>query len=179
MFYKMTFLKNFLKFTGVQTSVMKLFLWILSCYKKAIKICYKKNYFGGNFRSNYRRCSVRTNVLRNFAKFAGKRLCLSLFFNKVAGLRHRRFPVNFAKFLRTSFLENTAGRLLLWFVVNFIKRLTKTFLKNTSLTHNLMNLILRLFILILQKPSFCNKSTSFNQTCLLFLQHRLKKRACK
>ena len=44
-------------------------------------------------------------------------------FNKVAGLRpatlskkrpwHRCFPVNFAKFLRTSFLQNTFGRLLL------------------------------------------------------------------
>ena len=121
---------------------MKLFLWILSCYKKAIKIRYKKNYFGGNFRSNYRRCSVRTNVLTNFAKFTGKRLCLSLFFNKVAGLRHRRFPVNFAKFLGTTFLQNTSGRLLLWFVVNFMKHLRKTFLKNTSLTHNLMNLFL-------------------------------------
>ena len=39
-------------------------------------------------------------VLRNFAKFTGKHLCHSLFFNKVAGL-------NFAKFLRTHiFIEN-------------------------------------------------------------------------
>ena len=53
-------------------------------------------------------------VLENFAKFTGKHLCQSLFFNKVAGLRpatllkkrlwHRCFPVNFAKFLRTSYL---------------------------------------------------------------------------
>ena len=53
-------------------------------------------------------------VLRNFAKFTGKHLCQSIFFNKVAGLRpatllkkklwHRCFPVNFAKFLRTPFL---------------------------------------------------------------------------
>ena len=42
-------------------------------------------------------------VLRNFAKFTGKHLCQSLFFNKVAGLWHRCFPVNFAKFLRTPF----------------------------------------------------------------------------
>ena len=33
-----------------------------------------------------RRCSVK-EVLRNFAKFTGKHLCQSLFFNKVAGLR--------------------------------------------------------------------------------------------
>ena len=37
----------------------------------------------------------KKGVLRNFAKFTGKHLCQSLFFNKVAGL---------AKFLRTPFL---------------------------------------------------------------------------
>ena len=52
-------------------------------------------------------------VLRNFTKFTRKHLCQSLFFNKVAGLRHttlvkkrlwhRYFPVNLVKFLRTSF----------------------------------------------------------------------------
>ena len=40
-------------------------------------------------------------ILRSFAKFTGKQLCQSLFFNKVADLRHIWFPVNFAKFLRT------------------------------------------------------------------------------
>ena len=38
-------------------------------------------------RSSHRMCSVRKGVLRNFAKFTGKRLCQSLFVNKVAGLR--------------------------------------------------------------------------------------------
>ena len=36
--------------------------------------------------SSHRRCSVRKGVLRNFAIFTGKQLCLSLFFNKAAGL---------------------------------------------------------------------------------------------
>ena len=68
------------------------------------------------------RCSVRKGVLRNFAKFTGKRLCQSLFFHKVAGLRtatllkkrlwHRCFPVNFAKFLRTPFLTEHLWLLL-------------------------------------------------------------------
>ena len=56
-----------------------------------------------------RRCSVRKGVLRKFAKFTGKHLCQSFFFNKVAGLRpatllkkklwHRCFPeaCNFIK----------------------------------------------------------------------------------
>ena len=59
---------------------------------------------------------------RNFAKFTGKHLCQSLFFNKVAGLNpakllkkrlwHRWFPVNFAKFLIKPFLQNISGQLL-------------------------------------------------------------------
>ena len=60
------------------------------------------------FRISHQRCSVRN---KNFAKFAGKHLCQSLFFSKVAGLRcatlfkkrlwHRCFPVKFVKLLRT------------------------------------------------------------------------------
>ena len=48
---------------------------------------------------------MKEGVLSNFAKFTGKHLCQSLFFNKVAGLRPlvRVFPVNFVKFLRTPF----------------------------------------------------------------------------
>ena len=38
-------------------------------------------------RSSHQRCSIKKCVLRNFAKFTGKHLCQSLFFNKVAGLR--------------------------------------------------------------------------------------------
>ena len=52
-------------------------------------------------------------VLRNFTKFTGKHLCQSLFFNKVAGLRHRCFPVNFVKFPRTPFFTEKLRRLLL------------------------------------------------------------------
>ena len=71
-------------------------------------------------------------------KFTGKHQCQDLFFNKVAGLRlatllkktfwHRRFPVSFAKFLRTPFLQNTSGRLLLYINMerkeNFAKKMT-------------------------------------------------------
>ena len=66
---------------------------------------------------------MKKDVLKNFAKFTGKHLCLSLLLNKVAGrrpatllkkrLRYKRFPVNFAKFVRTPFLQNNSGRLLL------------------------------------------------------------------
>ena len=76
-----------------------------------------------NDRSSHLRCSVKKDVLRNCAKFTGKHLCQSLFLNKVAGLRlwHRCFPVNFARFLRTPFLQNTSGRLLLSGISIFTK----------------------------------------------------------
>ena len=83
------------------------------------------------YRSSHQRCSMKKGVLRNFTKFTGKHLCQSLFFNKVAGLRpatllkkrlwHRCFPVNFVKFLRTPFLQNTSGRLLLGLPENISK----------------------------------------------------------
>ena len=66
----------------------------------------------------------KKGVLRNFAKFTGKQLCQSLYFNKVAGLRpanllkkrlrHRRFPVNFVKFLRRTFFIEHPWWLLLF-----------------------------------------------------------------
>ena len=69
-------------------------------------------------RTSHRRCSVRNGVLRNFAKFTGKHLCQSLLLNKVTGLRpatllkkrfwHTCFPMNFATFSRTPFLQNTS-----------------------------------------------------------------------
>ena len=40
-----------------------------------------------NLRSSRQRCPMEKGFLRNFTKFAGKQLCQSLFFNKVAGLR--------------------------------------------------------------------------------------------
>ena len=66
------------------------------------------------FRSVYQRCSVKKGVLKNFAKFTGKhlrqRMPATLLKKR---LWHRRFPVNLANFLRTPFLQNTSGRLLL------------------------------------------------------------------
>ena len=59
----------------------------------------------------------KEGVLSNFEKFTGKHLCQSFFLNKVAGFSlwkerfwHKRFHVNFVKFLRTSFLHRTPLR---------------------------------------------------------------------
>ena len=71
---------------------------------------------------SHRRCSVKKGVLKNFAKLTGKHLSRVSFLIKLLGapaillkkrLWHRCFPVNFANFLRTPFLQNTSGWLLL------------------------------------------------------------------
>ena len=66
----------------------------------------------------------KKGVLRNFAKFMGKHLRQSLYFNKVAGLTllkqrlwHKYFPVTFAKFLRTPFLTEYLRWLLLYMAI--------------------------------------------------------------
>ena len=41
-------------------------------------------YLSFRYRSSHRRSSVEKGALKNFAKFSGKHLCWSLFFNKVA-----------------------------------------------------------------------------------------------
>ena len=52
--------------------------------KKIYLHCYRL-YNLLSFRSSHWMCSVRKGVLRNFAKFTGKHLWQSLFFNKVTG----------------------------------------------------------------------------------------------
>ena len=64
-------------------------------------------------RSSRQELFCKKGVLRNFAKFTGKCLCQSLISKK--RLWHRCFPVNFAKFLRTSFLTEHLRWLLLTF----------------------------------------------------------------
>ena len=80
------------------------------------------------FRSSCPEVFYKKGVLKNFAKFIGKHLCQSLFFNKVAGLgpatllkkrlRYRCFPLNIAKFLKTPFLTKHLRWLLLSFEKN-------------------------------------------------------------
>ena len=75
--------------------------------------------FHGSIRSSRSQMFFKIDVLKNFANFTGKHLCWSLL--KVAGLQtytfskkrlqHRRFPVKFAKFLRTPFFTEHLRRL--------------------------------------------------------------------
>ena len=59
--------------------------------------------------SSHWRCSIRKDVLKTFAKFIGKQLCSSLFFNKVADLR----PVTLLK------KEILTQAFFLWIFWNF------------------------------------------------------------
>ena len=73
-------------------------------------------------RSRHPEVFCKKGVLKNFAKFTGKYLFQSPFFNKAAGLFVKKetlayvFLVNFMKFLRTPLLQNTSKRLLLNFI---------------------------------------------------------------
>ena len=68
-------------------------------------------------------CTLKKGVFEISQNLQENTLCQSLFFNKVAGLRsailwkkrrwYRCFPLNSVKFLRTPFLQNNSGRLLL------------------------------------------------------------------
>ena len=49
--------------------------------------CQQKLWKPITVRSSRQRCSIIKVALRNFAKFTGKHLCQSLFFNKVVGRR--------------------------------------------------------------------------------------------
>ena len=65
---------------------------------------------GNNFKSSDPEVFCKKAVLTNFAKFPGKHLCQSLFFDKESSLKKKRFwyrcfPVSYAKFLRTPFLK--------------------------------------------------------------------------
>ena len=62
-------------------------------------------------RSSHRRCSIKIGVLKNFAKFKGKHLCHSLFFNKntLAQVFSCEFCKNFKNILLTEQLQTTAS----------------------------------------------------------------------
>ena len=62
--------------------------------------CENNNSMNSNNQKQPPEVFYKKGILKNFAKFTGKHLCQSLFFNKVAGPR-------------TEHLQNTSGRLLL------------------------------------------------------------------
>ena len=75
------------------------------------------------YRSSHESCSIKKDILKNFAKVAGKHFCQSLFFNKVAGLNFIKketvaqvFSYEFCEIFKNSFfiehLQKTAVLLM-------------------------------------------------------------------
>ena len=81
--------------------------------------------------------------MKNFAEFTRKNLCWNLFFDNVkrcrsatslkARLQRRVLQVNFAKFSRAAFLQNTTGRPLLNIAVSIV---AKAELTNESVNYD-------------------------------------------
>ena len=68
-------------------------------------------------RSSHRRGSVKKGVLRNFAKFIGKHLCQSLFFNEVAETLAQVFSCEFCEISKNTFFtkhlwKTASGKIL-------------------------------------------------------------------
>ena len=118
-------------------------------------------------------------VLRKSTKFTGKHLCQSLFFNNIAGLRlapllkmrlwYRCFPVNFSKFLRTSFLQNTSvpvtaiGRMVSGFGHH-----TPNFLISKVLSH----IDWKFSVLLMDYQSFKTNTSYSSILCIMqYLKH--------
>ena len=101
-------------------------------------------------------------VLENFSKFTRKHLCKGLFFNNFASLGpahllkkilcHRCFPENFERFPRTSFLQNTPRRLLVY--INFLLKDTQIYL----LFINHAALFRKVFLCFIFQPGSCVNS---------------------
>ena len=106
------------------------------------------------YKSSHQRCSFKKEFLSNFTKFKGKHQCWTLFLNKGSGLRsatllkkrlqEKCFSVNFVKFWRTTFLQNTSRRLLpfvIYLTVSFCKEVlyicsNLLLLEKSRKTHN-------------------------------------------
>ena len=85
----------------------------------------------------------KESVMRNFPEFTRKHLCWNLLFDKVkfcrsstslkTSVQRKCFLVNFPKFLRTTFLQNRTGRLLLIIAVSIV---VKRELENKNLNYD-------------------------------------------
>ena len=87
--------------------ILKFFL--INTLKTAYLIAFSMSYRN---RSSHQICFVNKGILRNFAKFTGKHMCLlrpATLLKK--RLRHWCFPVNFPRFLRRSLYRIPANDL--------------------------------------------------------------------
>ena len=142
----------------------------------------QSKYFFKKYRSSRPKVFCKISVLRNFTKFRGKHLCQSLFFNKVAGQRRspekkRWFSVNFEKFWRTSFLQNTSRRLLLLiFSLGLVIKLQRMSRFNFRYILFVFSFYLPISKFMFWKLKLLVKPELHQKLCLLcFLAYRLHK----
>ena len=116
----------------------------------------------------------KKGFLRNFAKLTVKHLCQGVFLKEVVGLRpatlfkkilrHRCFPINFAKFLRTPFITGH----LRWLLLDYFFDINS--LKNSFIWYDLIFFLnaanyIRVFSLILESdidPGYINWTQLLN-----------------
>ena len=118
--YGRVFVFSFTKIITRVFSRLQLILWILGTFSTIFNIFLQsaKQFLALQAQNQLRskvvaqRCSVK-KVVFEISKNSQENTCVRVsFFNKVAGLRHRCFPANFAKFLRIAFLtEHLRGML--------------------------------------------------------------------
>ena len=78
--------------------------------------------------SSHRRVFIKKSAPTHFSKFTGKHMCKSLFFKR---LYYKFFPMNFPRFVRPLFLQNTLRRLLLY-LEPFQISMIELFCRNTE-----------------------------------------------
>ena len=139
-------------------------------------------------RSSHQWCPVKKSVLRIFTQFTGKHCARASFLIK-KGLRpatllkkrlwHRCFPVNFAKILRTPFLQNTSERLLLYlqfvyFELNSLLYISKndSFLKKTYLNKSIFHQATEFDTSVLLQDNYdIANNSSANFLVIIFFSH--------
>ena len=124
---------------------------------------------------------MKKDVLKKFTKSTRNHLCQSLFFNKAQGprpatllkkrLRHRCLPVNFVKFSKAPFLQNTSGWLLL---VIWKKKSVVQIMKISLRRINPVNLIgMDSYTTVLHNVLKLFRKTFLQNTCgLMVLENR-------
>ena len=110
LFYKKRFSENWGKFPGkyLQWTLLLIFKFAEQLQKQPPKVFFEES------------------LIRNFAKFEGKHLCESLFFNKVVGLSPATLlkvtlaQVFSCEFYKTPFLQNSSWQLFLQLVLRHL-----------------------------------------------------------
>ena len=120
-FRKLT--KNF-KTLDLQILLLLLLRVLITRVQQFLGNVHYKNLNANIFRSSHQRCSIKTGVLKNIAKFTAKHICQSLFFNKIASnfiwkktLAHV-FSCEFCKIFKntcfTEHLRTTTSAYFIW-----------------------------------------------------------------